>query len=400
MGTSLARAISPEAALILRCSRVRMDERSAVDIERLVRTPLDWDRAIQLASQHGMLPLLERHLNADFSAFVPLPVRERLRAEAKRSARDALVLTAELVKVVRALESEGVGVLPYKGPVLAASLYRSLTLRPFGDLDILVRPAQAARGAAALVAAGFRPRAPVVMPGASRRVARSYYQTFARDERGPTPVNVELHWRLPATFGLDEARCWARARPATILGTQVRQLAPEDLLVLLCAHGFKHLWALVKWICDVSELIRIYPDLDWDRLAREVRETGGTRVVALGLAVAHELLDAELPPAAGRIAAEPLARSLVPVVRHRLMLAAPLPVGILKNWQIRERWRDRATYCAGLVAHALRPDVRDRMDVPLPRGLSFLFYLLRPVLVVRRFARKYRSPGAFRNFWN
>jgi hypothetical protein len=56
--------------------------------------------------------------------------------------------------------------------------------------------------------------------------------------------------------------------------------------------------------------------------------------------------------------------------------------------RLRERWRDRAQYCA---AH-LRPGVGDWAGVPLPQGLRFLYYVLRPFRLAARYC--FKSTGA------
>src|SRR3712207_8653927 len=35
-------------------------------------------------------------------------------------------------------------------------------------------------------------------------------------------------------------------------------------LLILCVHGTKHIWGRLSWICDVAELLRTQPDMDWE----------------------------------------------------------------------------------------------------------------------------------------
>lgn len=382
---------SNEEELVLRCARVGLDDDSAGEIARVLGRPLDWERILRLASQHGVLPLVDRHLNSHFSADVPVGPREQLSAHAQRSARESLFLTTELVKITAALETEGIPSVPYKGPTLAARTYGSLTLRPFSDLDLLVRPMDAARAADVLVRSGLFASSYAAPESAGMKYDQSYYQTFRQEGRGPVPVQVELHWNLPTTFELDINRCWGRLDHLTLLGVRVRQFAPDDLLLLLCAHGFKHFWNLVKWICDVAELISRRDTLDWDRLVHECRDGGAARVVGLGLALAQDLLSADVPAAGRRLATDRVVQSFVPAVRERLFSDRRRPVGLVKNWRIRERWSDRAAYVSTLITYAVRPEIRDRAELVLPRALSFLHYPLRPARVAVRLAQKYAS---------
>lgn len=72
-------------------------------------------------------------------------------------------------------------------------------------------------------------------------------------------------------------------------------LCPEDLLILLCVHGSKHAWEQLKWVCDVAELVRRRPALDWSRVLFQAGEWRCRRLVLLGLAMAHSLFDTAVP---------------------------------------------------------------------------------------------------------
>ena len=49
------------------------------------------------------------------------------------------------------------------------------------------------------------------------------------------------------------------------------------------------------WLCDIAELIRKHPDLDWDKVCHTAKSMGMTRNLSVGLWLAHSLLDAPIP---------------------------------------------------------------------------------------------------------
>ena len=69
-------------------------------------------------------------------------------------------MTRELTRISALLENNGVCVIPWKGPILAAAAYGDVALRQFGDLDILVREQDAMRAKDLLLASGYRPLYP------------------------------------------------------------------------------------------------------------------------------------------------------------------------------------------------------------------------------------------------
>src|SRR5207245_6416128 len=104
-----------------------------------------------------MLPLLHYHLRAIGDGAVPAPVRDALRRRAEADARRNLRLAGELVRLLDRFARHGVAAVPYKGPLLAVRCYGDLALRPFRDLDFLIRPHDLAQAERALADHGYRP---------------------------------------------------------------------------------------------------------------------------------------------------------------------------------------------------------------------------------------------------
>jgi hypothetical protein len=170
-----------------------------------------------------------------------------------------------------------------------------------------------------------------------------------------------------------------------LAGTQLPSLAPEDMLLTLCAHGASHCWTHLSMICDIAELLRSQKHLDWQQICRRAGSLGSLRMVLLGLSLAHELLGADLP---AEITSQAKAdRLLEPLVQqvHKGLISATTELGMLKtvlfHLRARERWRDRVRYCFRLAAMPTKEDY----DLPLPASLAFLYYLIRPL----RLAGKY-----------
>ncbi len=68
---------------------------------------------------------------------VPLEILEKLKIEFHANAKKNMLLTGELVKVMKLLDENGINAVTYKGPVLAHSIYGNIAYRQFGDIDIL-----------------------------------------------------------------------------------------------------------------------------------------------------------------------------------------------------------------------------------------------------------------------
>src|SRR5262249_35075205 len=151
-----------------------------------------------------------------------------------------LFLAAELGRLLDLLELQGIRAIPYKGPVLAASVYGKLSLREAGDLDILIHRRDVLRGRELLLSMGYRPEVELSrrQEAALLRSASEYNFVTADGD-----IRVEVHWAVaPHFFGLalDLEHVWDRRQPVSLAGMTVYSFSPEDLLLVLCAHGTKH----------------------------------------------------------------------------------------------------------------------------------------------------------------
>ncbi len=371
----------PEIELLLAAVRPKITPEASGRMSRLCRAGLDWEFLLREARRHSVLPLLDRGLRLHDGTRPPAPVRELLRAACRLTQRRNLALTAELLRILAALEDAGIAAVPFKGPVLAALAYGDLALRPFGDLDVLVRERDMARARAALVKRGYLPE--FAFSAAGERAFRKAECALQFRHAGRDVV-LELHWRLTERYlsvHLPVERLWERLAPVPLAGRMVPAFAPEDLLLYLCIHGGKHEWERLEWLCSVAWLAAACPRLDWDAIRRRARDSGTGRLLHLGLMLAQEVLGLEAPAETGAaIGRDRAARRLAAETGARLF-EPERPEPARGKWYFhllrsRERWRDRARIVC--FSSVRMPHPSSREVVTLPARLSFLYYLFRP----------------------
>ncbi len=145
-----------ELLVVLACARASICAASVGEIRQAVAGPVDFLKAINLASCHRLAPCvieqLQQHAAAALPESVVVEFQRWLRAHTIRN----FELTKELLEILSLLEKSDVDALAFKGPVLAQQLYGDLALREFGDLDILVSPSDAWTVIELLSAQGLR----------------------------------------------------------------------------------------------------------------------------------------------------------------------------------------------------------------------------------------------------
>jgi hypothetical protein len=264
--------------------------------------------------------------------------------------------------------------MPFKGPVLAASAYGSVALREFHDLDIVVRKRDLEAAAGLLRTAGYE-EVDTSMDG------DQYSRVFIRDAS-----IVDLHWAFAGIrffFRVDPDRLWERRQRTELGGTRINSLCVEDTLLLLCLHGAKHCWSRLAWICDVSELIGSEARIEWETLISRARRYGAERMLYVGLFLAADILDARLPAEIRSEVSQPPVAALARMVRSWLEQGengAGKPLERETFYiTMRERCWDRLKHLVGGIVRFALPNVHDRQALRLPRALSILHWMIRPV---------------------
>ena len=344
---------------------------------------LDWRKLTDLADRHAVTSFLYRASK-----------NPALRDRVQQAARFNLTLSAELVKIVNLFESQAIDAIPLKGPSLGAALYGGEALKISSDLDLFVRPADAIRAKHALEGAGYRLASVPHWPGDGACLRNPIGElSFSSPALGDpaASVSVDLHWRLlpgffPASF--DQAEVWRKSGSVSWGRARIRTLAPEHLLLFLSAHGSKHLWERLGWLCDAARLIQVAPGLDWSEAIAEARRTGTLRTVSLTLTLARDLLGVELPGgAAGLAGGDARTRALARSVLERLR--ADRPVTAVDTAVFGLRAFERSSHRARLVYGVfLQPTEAEYRVLQLPPRLFWLYYLFRPARLAVKYARR------------
>jgi len=160
------------------------------------------------------------------------------------------------------LRTSGVEPLLAKGWA-AARHYPEPGLRPFGDIDLYVRPEHYCVAHTALFRSGI------------------------------PPAPVDLHSGCPDLEDRNMDTLYARSEITVVGHAEVRVLGPEDHLHLLCVHMLSHGICRPLWLCDIGAALESLPrDFDWDHFwDTNSRRSGWLRCA---LVLSHQLLGASL----------------------------------------------------------------------------------------------------------
>ncbi len=199
----------------------------------------------------------------------------------------AAIHERDICEVLALLRARGIEPVLVKGWAVAR-LYNHKGLRPYGDIDLCVRPEEYAAARACLL---------------------------SNEEKR---YNVDLHRGFEKFDKAAWDELWSRTKILEMKGAPVRVLCYEDHLRLLCFHFLREGAWRPLWLCDVAVMIEgRAKDFDWDLCTAEDRKGW----VACTVALAGKLLEANVEDVPARACANRLPGWLVP--------------SVLKAWEVR-----------------------------------------------------------------
>jgi hypothetical protein len=350
----------------------------------------DWQRFAELAVHHRVHPLIVRRLKQDVRADIPQPILERLEAQCRRNTFRMLQLSGETSRIAGLFRDRDIRVLMLKGPALSLDLYGDLSIRPSGDVDLLVPLSDIGEAERLLVRRGYE-KDDYIRSVLGDWRWRHHHYAFVHPETGS---KIELHWRMnpwPAREPAFDA-LWERRRTMMIGGKPVDLPGLEDTFLFLAAHGARHGWSRLRWLVDIDRLARL--PLRWDKVLAESQRFECAHICGQALQLAAGLLGTPLPDGAGKAAEHPQSyrlaeEALFYISRVVSLHSPPLPPDVARyhSRHLQRLMTPRQRFLFRLSW--LHPYHADAETLPLPKTLHFLYYPLRPFTWMWR---KMRTP--------
>jgi hypothetical protein len=387
--------LSPEVRLMLACLRTSPNKTEGQYIEKLSKARIDWPSFLTLLDRHRVIPLVYHNLKRYSRNTIPIGIKSELRPRFERKAYQGLINAAELNRLYKVFQDNGIPVLPLKGSMLALQLYGNLALRHSGDIDLLIDPHHVGL-ADQILQERYHRLVPAfhLTPYQKKQFDRLFHHFgYQHDQMN---IYVELHWRATYNRGsqtMDFARLQSRAHPELVAGSPLPAMSPEDNLLYLCAHGAYHYWYRLFWLVDLAKAIQQYQGIDWNGLVATANKVGLVRPLVQGVMLAHLFLDTPLPDPILAYARRD--RTIDYLIKeacwHILCPQAPQPKALpllqcLKAQLGLLRLCSDSGYKFRTLQRILLGDYGEFM--PLPDLLFPLYYLMRPILWLHRRLRR------------
>ncbi|WML45834.1 nucleotidyltransferase family protein [Neobacillus sp. PS3-40] len=377
-----------ELRLLLFFLKTEIDD-DTISINKGLFKSINWGIFLELAKHHRVYPIIYKKVKKINEPSIPPFVLQSLHQEYQKNIFRMLSLSGEMETISKIFADKKIHTLFLKGPVLATDLYGDLSLRTSADLDILIPIKNLNQAEEILLNDGYI-KDDYILTVLNDWKWRHHHITFYHPLR---KIKVEIHWRLNPGPAREPrfSELWDRKRVSSLTSYPVYILGLEDLFLFLITHGARHGWSRLRWLVDIDQMVK--KKIDWEKIIRLLRKNHYLHLGGQSLFLASNLLNTKMPMEMTKIShgnrTKRLAIDALFYIKQMVNLHSyPIPdeVSIYHKRHLISLMSNQQKTI--FVLSYLFPYPKDTEFFPLPKILHFLYFPLRPLLVIGRKIRR------------
>ncbi len=383
--------LDPDIYFLLKCCKPNLNNNDINSIfHSLYQKEESYDRFIKLAYKHGIVPLIYKNTkNLHQSSLILTKFIDKLKPHYQTIAQRNMLMSAELIYITKFLKTNHIESLACKGPALSQMAYGDITLRQYGDIDILIRKKDRHKMMLILEEKGYIPE--IQLKENSKEIFFNTVNVIAFYKKS-TGTRIEIHWELLSkNYAMDwkEEILWKNTKFIQINNSKIQVLTMENHLLYICVHSAKHLYERIEWICDIDRLIQSNQNINWQYILKEARRMGITRMLYLGLTLCKELFDLTIP--------EDIQKKIQNDKKIPTLINKIIKINFSKSkyeeksfntlillLNMRENYIDKLKL---LYKAIITPKFDDFLFLQLPKQISFLYPLVRLFRLIKKYSK-------------
>ena len=363
--------LSPEFKLMLSCCRVKAGSRELERRAEALCASIDEEVFLALLTRHRVFPIVCFNLNQE--SRISDGLKEKLKQLAAANQLQALQSRHMQFRLQKELDLQQYKGFFLKGVTLSEQYYGDAGLRHMMDIDCWVEEKALEPIAYWLFDEGY-----VSVPDIRSLNARqlAFVQKTDHDlqfltEKPGLPKVIELHWKLRGPLG----------------GFNLRPEAPMnevDHFLYLCTHGTEHGWFRMKWLFDLPQIIDAV-SFDWEAVRERAIALDCLDHLEITMMVLKEFLNEPITNAIlSRLQPHQYDRHLI-YIRQAIAAESTFNDNNVNRLAYLQYMLllSRRRFNWSLVLKYLSSH-QDWKLLPLPKQLFFLYFPLRPFLVLWR----------------
>jgi len=300
--------------------------------------------------------------------------------------KENMLMSAELIKVMKILEENNIEALAFKGPTLAQMAYGDITLRQYMDLDIFLDYKDIQKCYQLLIKNNYQTDIRQdYLKNELFKETNSDIQFYNKQNN----ILLEAHWKLFRNQFSDKSQnlnLFEKKQSINIQKQVVYTCSNEILLVYLCMHGSKHCWERIGWILDIDKIIRHYPKLNWELIQKLSIELECETMLHLGLELSNTLFNTPiiLQYKHNKNLITKTINSFIYLPKDSTELNNNLNV-FKYHYQLNDTLNQKLKF---LIRTIFPINAQDILHINLPKNLYFLYFIIKPFRLFIKYLSK------------
>jgi len=369
--------------LIIECCKINQNSKY---IEENIIKIKDWNQFINLAYAHGVFQLVYHGIKKNHS-LIPKNILKKFQYYNMQIVKQNMLMTAELIKIIKLLEVNGINVIPFKGPVLSQLAYGDVTLRQYVDLDILVKKNE------------LNTIINILKNNAYSKLYteadfKHVFFDLSHDLSLLSHNNIkfEFHWRLlndNYLTNLNSIDILQNPIRVKLHNYTITTFSNEIYLIYLSVHGSKHNWERIEWLLDIVYLIKSN-SLDWEACYRLIKISNCENIVLTTLKLSHDLfelnLNDDLLKKINEKKISQYSRRLKKEIFNNFfnVTLANEKKATLLQLELIEGFKNKFLF----IFSRFEPNKSEFNLIKLPKYLGFIYYIIRLVNILRNILKR------------
>lgn len=377
-----------ENKLLLLCARTIMTDDIRAKIKSILEQEIDWDYLLRRSAEHKLSPLLYFHLSSICPNYVPFPIMMRLKTYYQENARKNMFFMSELLKILDLFEINGITSIPYKGPIMAINSYGNLALREFSDLDIFIKKEDVIKVRELLTTLGYYPNINLDSEREKLFISKMRDYIFFNKEK---EITLEIHWRFPSIFFSLPKKVrmfeWYDIKITNLNNRAIRSPSSEEMILILSVHNAEHRWEFISQICDIAAFISSN-EINWEKVIIKANKIGIKRILGVNLYLVSNLINFEVPKNIyNQLTSDKNVKIIAEKIKKDIILSnSPKSIKLTEEMSLSFKLRENKLLgIKDVISSILAPGILEWKNFPLPAKIFFLYPVLRPFLLLRRY---------------
>ena len=378
----------PEVVALLLICRVFLKTATPDELSSFVAShKINWALFYDIARAHHIRPVVNKVFG---EVRIDEPTSGRLQADCMQITRNNFEHYRELLRLNNLFREAGIMAVPYKGCLFSLQFYEDINLREFSDLDFLIYPDIKDVHAITKI----MEKAGYVIGFDAPEEFREFYFSHIREFKFLLYANDKRKF-LAEFHSLMNDPVFETAAPIaneylftdlydeTLSGSQIRLLSPtRHFIAMLTHHGIREQWTSLKNVMDLAMVIKGGDLVDWDFVFACSKEYKFSKVLAVGLDLADDLLGVSLGRPHAKVVTTPWAKRLFS--KHLQKTDRTWRYNFSLKLRSKDSAADRWRMLYKHVLYLGTPSILDYKFVRLPKGLFYLYVFIKPLRLLKK----------------